>query len=113
MAGPLKTSYLKNYAPVKKGQAILVLGPEELDRQIEEKRESVASAREGVESARAAEETAREALAAAQEKVKKAMEQEEGMVVKAPISGTVLTCLLEQGEKRTPASWGSCWRIRR
>ena len=106
VAGPLKTSYLKNYAPVKKGQAILVLGPEELDRQIEEKRESVASAREGVESARAAEETAREALAAAQEKVKKAMEQEEGMVVKAPISGTVLTCLLEQGEKADAGQLG-------
>lgn len=104
--GPLKTSYLKNYALVKKGQAILVLGPEELDRQIEEKRESVASAREGVESARAAEETARETLAATQEKVKKAVEQEEGMVVKAPISGTVLTCLLEQGEKADAGQLG-------
>ena len=106
VAGPLKTNYLKNYIPVKKGQAILVLGPEELDRQIGEKRESVASARESVESARTAEESAREALAAAQEKVKKAAEQEDGMTVKAPISGTVLTCLLEQGEKADPGQLG-------
>ena len=104
--GPLKTSYLHNHAPVKKGQAILVLGPEELDKQLEEKREAVRSAQEGVETARAAVEAAQESLSAAQDKVKKALEQEAGMAVRAPIAGTVLTCLLEQGEKADAGQLG-------
>ena len=112
VAGPLKTSYLKKYIPVKKGQAILVWGRRSWTGRLE-KSGSPWPRRESVESARTAEESAREALAAAQEKVKKAAEQEEGMTVKAPISGTVLTCLLEQGRRRTPASWGFCWRILR
>ena len=98
VAGPLRTSYLHNYAPVKQGQALLVLGPEEVDRQIEEKRASVTAAREGVESALSAVENAKDALTAAREKVNKSLEQEAAMSVKAPISGTVLTCLLEQGQ---------------
>ena len=106
VAGPLKTSYLNNYAPVKKGQTILVLGPEELEKQLEEKRESVQSARESVNSAQTAAESARETLAGAQDRVKKALEQEETMAVKAPISGTVLTCLLEQGEKADAGQLG-------
>ena len=104
--GPLKESYLHNHAPVKKGQTILVLGPEALDKQIEEKRESVASAREGVDSARAAVETSQETLLSAREKVKKALEQEADMTVKAPISGTVLACLLQQGEKADAGQLG-------
>ena len=104
--GPLKTSFLHNHAPVKKGQAILVLGPEELDKQLEEKRESVTSARESVDSARTAVESAQEALASAREKVKKALEQEADMAVRAPITGTVLTCLLEQGEKADAGQLG-------
>lgn len=104
--GPLKTSFLHNHAPVKKGQAILVLGPDELDKQLEEKRESVTSARESVDSARTAVESAQEALASAQDKVKKALEQEADMAVKAPITGTVLTCLLEQGEKADAGQLG-------
>lgn len=106
VAGPLKESYLHNYAPVKKGQAILLLGPEELDRQIEEKRESVSSAREGLDSAQAAVETAQETLTAAQERVKKALELEAAMEVKSPIAGTVLTCLLEEGEKADSTQLG-------
>ena len=104
--GPLKTSFLHDHAPVKKGQAILVLGPEELDKQLEEKRESVTSARESVDSARTAVESAQEALASARDKVKKALEQEADMAVKAPITGTVLTCLLEQGEKADAGQLG-------
>lgn len=104
--GPLKTSFLHNHAPVKKGQAILVLGPDELDKQLEEKRESVTSARESVDSARTAVESAQETLASARDKVKKALEQEADMAVKAPITGTVLTCLLEQGEKADSGQLG-------
>ena len=104
--GPLKTSFLHNHAPVKKGQAILVLGPDELDKQLEEKRESVTSARESVDSARTAVESAQETLASARDKVKKALEQEADMAVKAPITGTVLTCLLEQGEKADAGQLG-------
>lgn len=104
--GPVKTSSLRNYTPVKKGQAVLVLGPEELEKQLEEKRTAVSSARESVDAARAAVETARETLASAQEKVKKALEQEENMTIKAPITGTVLTCLLEQGEKADAGQLG-------
>lgn len=104
--GPLKTSFLHNHAPVKKGQAILVLGPDELDKQLEEKRESVTSARESVDSARTAVESAQEALTSARDKVKKALEQEADMAVKAPITGTVLTCLLEQGEKADSGQLG-------
>lgn len=104
--GPLKTSFLHNHAPVKKGQAILVLGPDELDKQLEEKRESVTSARESVDSARTAVESAQEALTSARDKVKKALEQEADMAVKAPITGTVLTCLLEQGEKADAGQLG-------
>ena len=104
--GPLKTSFLHNHAPVKKGQAILVLGPDELDKQLEEKRESVTSARESVDSARTAVESAQETLASALDKVKKALEQEADMAVKAPITGTVLTCLLEQGEKADSGQLG-------
>ena len=104
--GPLKTSFLHNHAPVKKGQAILVLGPDELDKQLEEKRESVISARESVDSARTAVESAQETLASARDKVKKALEQEADMAVKAPITGTVLTCLLEQGEKADAGQLG-------
>ena len=104
--GPLKTSFLHNHAPVKKGQAILVLGPDELDKQLEEKRESVTSARESVGSARTAVESAQETLASARDKVKKALEQEADMAVKAPITGTVLTCLLEQGEKADSGQLG-------
>ncbi len=104
--GPLKTSFLHNHAPVKKGQAILVLGPDELDKQLEEKRESVTSARESVDSARTAVESAQETLASALDKVKKALEQEADMAVKAPITGTVLTCLLEQGEKADAGQLG-------
>ena len=100
--GPLKTSFLHNHAPVKKGQAILVLGPDELDKQ----RESVTSARESVDSARTAVESAQETLASARDKVKKALEQEADMAVKAPITGTVLTCLLEQGEKADSGQLG-------
>lgn len=104
--GPLKTSFLHNHAPVKKGQAILVLGPDELDKQLEEKRESVTSARESVDSTRTAVESAQETLASARDKVKKALEQEADMAVKAPITGTVLTCLLEQGEKADAGQLG-------
>lgn len=104
--GPLKTSFLHNHAPVKKGQAILVLGPDELDKQLEEKRESVTSARESVDSARTAVESAQETLTSARDKVKKALEQEADMAVKAPITGTVLTCLLEQGEKADAGQLG-------
>ena len=104
--GPLKTSFLHNHAPVKKGQAILVLGPDELDKQLEEKRESVTSARESVDSARTAVESAQETLTSARDKVKKALEQEAGMAVRAPIAGTVLTCLLEQGEKADSGQLG-------
>ena len=104
--GPLKTSFLHNHAPVKKGQAILVLGPDELDKQLEEKRESVTSARESVDSASTAVESAQETLASARDKVKKALEQEADMAVKAPITGTVLTCLLEQGEKADSGQLG-------
>lgn len=104
--GPLKTSFLHNHAPVKKGQAILVLGPDELDKQLEEKRESVTSARESVDSARTAVESAQETLASALDKGKKALEQEADMAVKAPITGTVLTCLLEQGEKADAGQLG-------
>lgn len=104
--GPLKTSFLHNHAPVKKGQAILVLGPDELDKQLEEKRESMTSARESVDSARTAVESAQETLASARDKVKKALEQEADMAVKAPITGTVLTCLLEQGEKADAGQLG-------
>lgn len=104
--GPLKTSFLHNHAPVKKGQAILVLGPDELDKQLEEKRESVTSARESVDSARTAVESAQETLASVRDKVKKALEQEADMAVKAPITGTVLTCLLEQGEKADSGQLG-------
>lgn len=104
--GPLKTSFLHNHAPVKKGQAILVLGPDELDKQLEEKRESVTSARESVDSARTAVESAQETLASVRDKVKKALEQEADMAVKAPITGTVLTCLLEQGEKADAGQLG-------
>ena len=104
--GPLKTSFLHNHAPVKKGQAILVLGPDELDKQLEEKRESVTSARESVDSAHTAVESAHETLASALDKVKKALEQEADMAVKAPITGTVLTCLLEQGEKADSGQLG-------
>ena len=104
--GPLKTSFLHNHAPVKKGQAILVLGPDELDKQLEEKRESVTSARESVDSARTAVESAQETLASARDKVNKALEQEADMAVKAPITGTVLTCLLEQGEKADAGQLG-------
>ena len=104
--GPLKTSFLHNHAPVKKGQAILVLGPDELDKQLEEKRESVTSARESVDSARTAVESAQETLSSARDKVKKALEQEADMAVKAPITGTVLTCLLEQGEKADSGQLG-------
>ena len=104
--GPLKTSFLHNHAPVKKGQAILVLGPDELDKQLEEKRESVTSARESVDSARTAVESAQETLASARDKGKKALEQEADMAVKAPITGTVLTCLLEQGEKADAGQLG-------
>ena len=104
--GPLKTSFLHNHAPVKKGQAILVLGPDELDKQLEEKLESVTSARESVYSARTAVESAQETLASARDKVKKALEQEADMAVKAPITGTVLTCLLEQGEKADAGQLG-------
>lgn len=104
--GPLKTSFLHNHAPVKKGQAILVLGPDELDKQLEEKRESVTSVRESVDSARTAVESAQETLASARDKVKKALEQEADMAVKAPITGTVLTCLLEQGEKADSGQLG-------
>ena len=104
--GPLKASFLHNHAPVKKGQAILVLGPDELDKQLEEKRESVTSARESVDSARTAVESAQETLASARDKVKKALEQEADMAVKAPITGTVLTCLLEQGEKADAGQLG-------
>ena len=104
--GPLKTSFLHNHAPVKKGQAILVLGPDELDKQLEEKRESVISARESVDSARTAVESAQETLTSARDKVKKALEQEADMAVKAPITGTVLTCLLEQGEKADAGQLG-------
>ena len=104
--GPLKTSFLHNHAPVKKGQAILVLGPDELDKQLEEKRESVTSARERVDSARTAVESAQETLTSARDKVKKALEQEADMAVKAPITGTVLTCLLEQGEKADSGQLG-------
>ena len=104
--GPLKTSFLHNHAPVKKGQAILVLGPDELDKQLEEKRESVTSARESVDSARTAVESAQETLASARDKVKKALEQEADMAVKAPITGTVLTCLLEEGEKADAGQLG-------
>lgn len=104
--GPLKTSFLHNHAPVKQGQAILVLGPDELDKQLEEKRESVTSARESVDSARTAVESAQETLASARDKVKKALEQEADMAVKAPITGTVLTCLLEQGEKADAGQLG-------
>ena len=104
--GPLKTSFLHNHAPVKKGQAILVLGPDELDKQLEEKRESVTSARESVDSARTAVESAQETLTSARDKVKKALEQEADMAIKAPITGTVLTCLLEQGEKADAGQLG-------
>ena len=104
--GPLKTSFLHNHAPVKKGQAILVLGPDELDKQLEEKRESVTSARESVDSARTAVESAQETLTSARDKVKKALEQEADMAVKATITGTVLTCLLEQGEKADSGQLG-------
>ena len=104
--GPLKTSFLHNHAAVKKGQAILVLGPDELDKQLEEKREAVTSARESVDSARTAVESAQEALTSARDKVKKALEQEADMAVKAPITGTVLTCLLEQGEKADAGQLG-------
>ena len=104
--GPLKTSFLHNHAPVKKGQAILVLGPDELDKQLEEKRESVTSARESVDGARTAVESAQETLTSARDKVKKALEQEADMAVKAPITGTVLTCLLEQGEKADSGQLG-------
>ncbi|WP_295618526.1 HlyD family efflux transporter periplasmic adaptor subunit [uncultured Intestinimonas sp.] len=106
VAGPLQVSYLHDHAPVKKGQAVLVLGPEELEKQMAEKRESVTSAREAVETARTAVETARETLSSAQEKVQKALEQEEAMRIKAPISGTVLTCLLEEGSKANTGQMG-------
>ena len=104
--GPLRMNGLRNYAPVKAGEAILELGPEELDKQLSEKQEAAVSARESVESARTAVESAREAVAAAQEKVKKAQEQEEAMCVRAPISGTVLTCLLEEGGKADAGQLG-------
>ena len=51
-------------------------------------------------------ETAQETLSSAREKVQKALEQEGAMRVKAPITGTVLTCLLEQGEKADPGQLG-------
>ena len=106
VAGPLQTNHLRNHTPVKKGQTILVLGPEELNKQLEQKRESVVSARESLESARTAAETAQETLSSAREKVQKALEQEGAMRVKAPITGTVLTCLLEEGEKADAGQLG-------
>lgn len=106
VAGPLQSSSLRSHAAVRAGQALLVLGPDALDRQLEEQKTAVDAARDGVRSAESSAETAREALTAAREKVKKAQEQEAAMCVRAPIAGTILTCLLEQGARADAGQLG-------
>lgn len=89
--GPLLENHMRNYSVVRARQALVVLGPEELEKQIEEKRTALTAAQESLE-------TTKTALSSAQEKLEKAQNHEANMEVKAPISGTILSCSLIEGE---------------
>lgn len=97
--GPLEKNALRDYAAVKQGQVLLVLGSDELDQQIEEKRGALTSAAESLDSARTGVSTALESLSAAQEKLDKAIKVRAELNVTAPIAGTVLSLSLEEGEQ--------------
>ncbi len=88
--GPLTDNYMRQFAVVREGQALITLGPDELEKQIEEKRTAVTSAQEALETAQAS-------FSAAQEKLEKAQKHEADMEVKAPIDGTILSCTLVEG----------------
>jgi RND family efflux transporter MFP subunit len=82
-SGAVVTNHLLRYAKVGQGAELLVLSPEELNRQQEEKRQEIEAANTQLSDAQAALEEARRDL--------------EQLNAVAPIDGTVLACTLTQG----------------
>lgn len=90
--GEIKQLNVKNFYEVTEGQTILTLDNDEYDKQLDAKKEAVESANESIRAAEEGVETAREAV----EKVYETLKEYE---VRAPISGTVTQCSIQEGDE--------------
>ncbi len=83
---------LRDYANVTEGQVLLTLSEEDFTRDIENAREQVRLSQDNISSAQ-------DAVASAQKDVEKAQEALANFSATAPISGTITSCTLVEGQE--------------
>ena len=88
----VETTSLRDYANVTKGQVLLTLSAEDFTKDIENAREQVRLSQDNIT-------TAQEAVDDAQKKVEEAQEALANFSATAPISGTVTSCTLVEGQE--------------
>lgn len=88
----VETTILRDYAEVNEGDVLLTLSPEDFSRDIENAREQVRLGENNVTSAQ-------EAVSDAQKSVEEAQEALANFSATAPISGTVTSCTLVEGQE--------------
>lgn len=97
--GPVSDmSALMNYADVTAGQTLLVQGPDAINRAIEAKEKEIEAALASVTEANKGLETVQQALDEANTKLEEAVAALEDFDAVSPISGTVTSCTLVEGE---------------
>lgn len=88
----VESTALRDYADVKEGDVLLVLSQEDFSRDIESAREQVRASQESIDNAA-------ESVEEAQKDVTEAQEALEDFSAVAPISGTVTSCTLVEGQE--------------
>ena len=95
--GPVERANLLNYADVAEGQVLVQLGDDDLQDELDTRREAVKSAQERLTDQVKMVEEASKRVDEANKKVEEAVKELEKYSAVAPISGTVLSCNLVAG----------------
>ena len=95
--GPVEQANLLNYADVAEGQVLVQLGDDDLQDELDTRREAVKSAQERLTDQVKMVEEASKRVDEANKKVEEAVKELEKYSAVAPISGTVLSCNLVAG----------------
>lgn len=97
--GTILSTELMDYADVSQGQTILTLSEEDFSQRLEDKNRQIADVQEQIKTQGEAITAAQEAVTTAEEGVVEAQKALEDFAAVAPISGTITSCMLSEGQE--------------
>lgn len=97
--GPVVSTALRDYTDVAAGQVILTLGPEDFRERLESKNNQILDMQDQIAAQNTTIESAQQSVTEAEAKVEETQKALEDFSAVAPISGTITSCMLVEGQE--------------